>query len=185
MELKGKKIIGLVGETGSGKDTFCRIVEKNYSSVLSLRFSEVLSSVLGLFFNEIKKEDQQWLANSLRDRFGEDILIKGVDKKIKNANEEVVIVNGIRVKEEFDFIKSINGKVVYITLDVKKRWERVKDRGERKDDNVAYEDFLKIDAGRTETQIKEIGEKADILIENSGDEKELEEKIIEVIKNFK
>lgn len=179
-----KKIIGLVGETGAGKDTFASIVKENFSSALLLRFSEPLSNILGIFFNEIKKEDQQWLASSLRDRFGEDILMKAMAKKIENREEEIIIVNGIRVKEEMDFIKSIGGVVVYITLDAKGRWDRVKTRGEKKDDDVSFEKFLEIDSGRPEKQIGEIGERADIKIENTGSLEELEQKVLGIIKNI-
>ena len=59
-----KKIIGLVGETGSGKDTFCRIVEKSFPSVISLRFSEVLTKILGLFFKTLKKKTSNGLPMS-------------------------------------------------------------------------------------------------------------------------
>ncbi len=179
-----KKIIALVGETGSGKDTFCRIVESLSPSILSIRFSEVLTQTLGLFFDEIKKEDQQWLANSLRDRFGEDIIMKAVSKKIKEADAQFIIVNGMRVKEEFDFIKKEGGVVVYITLDARKRWERIKNRGEKKDDSVSYEKFLEIDSGRTETQIKEIGKMADFMIENDKDLNYLEEEIKKIIEKM-
>ncbi len=179
-----KKIIALVGETGSGKDVFCRIVEEKFPSVLSLRFSEALTIALGLFFDEIRKEDQQWLANKLRDRFGEDVLMKAIAKKIETAEKEIVIVNGMRIKEEFDFIKKIGGTVVYITLDSKVRWERIKERGEKKDDNVSYEKFLEVDNGRTERQIKEIGKMADVVIENKESLDSLEEKVIELIRNL-
>ncbi len=182
---KDKKIIGVVGETGSGKDTFCRIAEKNFSSVLPLRFSEALSNVLGIFFNEIKKEDQQWLASTLRDRFGEDILMKSVAKKIEKAEEDIILVNGIRVKEELDFIKKIGGTVVYITLDTRERWERIKERGEKKDDDLPYEKFLEIDKGRTEVQIKELGSGADITLNNDITIEELEEKAVDIINNLK
>ncbi len=176
-----KKIIGVVGETGAGKDTFCNIASENLSSVVCLRFSQALSDALGIFFDEIKKEDQQWMASILRDRFGEDILMKGVAKKIERAAEEVILVNGIRVKEEFQFIKNIGGDVVYITADKKKRWERIQERGEKKDDKSSYEDFLKIDMQRPEQQIKEIGAMADIKIENNGSLEELKEKIKEIL----
>ncbi len=180
----GRKIIGIVGETGSGKDTFCRIIKEKFPSVLSLRFSEPLSKALGLFFEEIKKEDQQWLASALRDRFGEDILMRGVAKKIKEAKEEIIVVNGIRVKEEFDFIKEMGGVVVYITIDTKKRWERIRHRGERKDDSVSYEKFLEIDSQRPEQQIKEIGQKADIVVKNEESKEDLEGKATELIQNL-
>ncbi len=179
-----KRIIGLLGETGSGKDTFSNIIKNEVPSVLLLRFSKPLSDALGVFFDEIKKEDQQWLANNLRDRFGEDILMKGIAKKMKESSSEKIILNGIRVREEFNFIKDKGGTIIYINADPKIRWERVRERGEKKDDNVYYEKFLEIDKGRPEVQVRELGEQADIVIDNNKELKDLKKKAIEIINSL-
>jgi len=179
-----KKIIGLVGETGSGKDTACSIIKEKEPHTVILRFSKPLTDALGIFFNEIKKEDQQWLASALRDRFGEDILMQGIAKKIEKTDKEKIVLNGIRVKEEFDFIKSLGGIVVYITAPPETRWKRVVKRGEKGDDGVLYEKFLEIDKGRPEMQIKKIGERADTVIKNEGDVRDLEKKVTQLIKNL-
>lgn len=179
-----KKIIAFVGETGSGKDTICNIFKTNLQSVLLLRFSDPLTSALGLFFDKIKKEDQQWLASTLRDRFGEDILMMALEKRIKEAEEDVVVLNGMRVKEEFNFIKNIGGTVVYVTAPAEIRWQRIKNRGEKGDDDAPFEKFLEIDQGRTEVQIKEIGKSADIVIDNSKTIEELKTKIEKIIKEI-
>ncbi len=180
MNFTEKKIIGLVGETGAGKDIFSSLILKNFPNTKFFRFSETLSDILGLFFDDIKKEDQQWLANTLRDRFGEDILLKSIAKKIEKE-EGLVLLNGIRVREELDFIKDIGGIIVYITAGQKLRWERVRKRGERGDDDVSYEKFLEIDSGRTEQQIKELGKMADIVIKNDKEIRDLEEEAKKLI----
>jgi len=171
------KIIGVVGKTGAGKDVFCNTVRKMYSSALCLRFSDPLTDALSVFFEEVKKEDQQWLASVLRDRFGEDILMKGITRRMEKAEEDVVILNGIRVIEELHFVKEKGGTVVYITADSKDRWRRLQTRGEKKDDESSYEKFLEKDSQRSEQQIEEIGAKADVIIDNSGTLEELKEKI--------
>jgi len=179
-----KKIIGLVGETGSGKDTFCKYLKKNYHDVFCFRFSDPLSEVLKIFFDEIKKEDQQWLATSLRERFGNNILGKAIKKKIKNIKRGIAILNGIRAWEEYRMIKNLGGKIIYITADSKIRWQRLRKRGEKKDDSVSYKKFLELEKNRTEILIPQIGKKADFKIENNGSRQNFYREIKKIINKF-
>jgi dephospho-CoA kinase len=172
-----KKIIGITGSTGSGKDTFCNFVKENYPDVFCFRFSEPLIDVLNIFFDGIKKEDQQWLAVSLRDKFGKDILWKAIKKKIEAAKDGIVLLNGVRYPEEFEGIREMGGKIIFINTDSKSRWERVKIRGEKKDDNVNYEKFLEMDKAPTEVLVAELGKKADLSIDNNGSLEEFYAKI--------
>ena len=177
-----KKIIGLVGETGSGKDTFCQYVEKRWKEpVFWFRFSDPLTEVLKIFFDEVKKEDQQWLGRVLRERFGNDILAKTVGKRIKKIKEGVIIFNNIRYWEEFEMIKKLGGKIIYITADPKIRWQRVKIRGEKKDDFVSYKKFLEMGKAKTEILIPEIGEKANFEIGNNNSKKIFYQEIEKII----
>lgn len=176
-----KKIIGLVGETGSGKDVFCEYVKKISKPVFCFRFSDPLSEILKIFFDIIKKEDQQWLAPILRERFGNNILGEAMAKKIKGIKEGIIILNGVRVPEEFDMIKGMGGSIIYITAGPKLRWEWLQNREEKKDDISSFEDFLKREQAKTEILIPEIGKKADFKIENNGTLEELYLKIKEVL----
>lgn len=179
-----KKILGLVGGTGSGKDTFCDYVKKISPNVFCFRFSQPLSEVLGIFFSDIKKEDQQWLATALRERFGTNILGEAIKKKIEGIKEGILVLNGIRMPEEAEMVRDIGGKIIYITADLKLRWERVQKRGEKKDDEVSYEKFLEIDNGIPERQIVKIGEQADFKIENNASLKDFYVKIEDVLEKI-
>jgi len=168
-----KKIIGVVGETGSGKDTFCDYLKKIKRNVFVFRFSQPLTEALSIFFDEVKKEDQQWLAPALRERFGNNILGEAIKKKIKNIKRGIIILNGIRAFEEAKMIKNLGGKIVYITADSKTRWQRIQNRGEKKDDKVSYQKFLKMEKAASEILISEMGRKADFRIENNGSKEDL------------
>jgi dephospho-CoA kinase len=176
-----KKIIGIVGEMGSGKDTFCEYVKENYQNVYFLRFSDGLTEALKIFFDEIKREDQQWLSSALREKFGQDILVKALIKKVNNIKEGIIILNGVRRPGDFAELQKIGGKLIYITADIKKRWERVILRKEKADDDVPFEKFLELGQAEAESAITTIGEKADFKINNDGSKEELFSQIKKVI----
>jgi len=185
MKRNKKLIIGLVGESGSGKDTVANYLKGKYNAKL-FRFSDPLRDALELYLDSISREEMSWLAVVFRKRFGNNILSRGLRKKIeKFNNREIIAINGIRYFEDFEFIKSLpNSFVLYITLDSKKRWERIYSRGEKTDDAVNYEKFRDMEMAETEVNIPKIGEKADYRIENTGTKEELFAKVDEIIKGI-
>ena len=193
-----KVIIGLIGETGSGKDTFCDYIKKTVKQpVFYFRFSDTLSEILMILFGEVKKEDQQWLGKVLREQYGNDILAKAMAQKIKNIEEgiittksiyraePVIILNGIRYWEEFEMVQKLGGKNLYITADQKIRWQRINKRGEKIDDSSSYDKFLEKERAETEILVPEIGKKADFKIENNGSRDDFYKEVDKIIKNLK
>ncbi len=174
------RLIGVVGMPGAGKDTFCDYFSDVKNSVEILKFSDPLSEILRIFFDEVKREDQQWLVNNLRERFGKDILAKAIEKKVKSSESDYILLNGVRLWEDFEMVKRLGGEMVYIKTDAEKRWKRLKKRGEKKDDDVSFEKFLKLDNGRTEKNIREIGKGSDVTIENNGSLDEFKDKIVDI-----
>ncbi|MFA6973922.1 MAG: AAA family ATPase [Parcubacteria group bacterium] len=163
-----KIIIGLVGETGSGKDTVANYLAEKYGARL-LRFADPIKEVLRIFFEQSSKQDQQWLYLQLRERFGSDVLGKALRRKVENA-DGIIVVNGLRMPDDYVFIKSFeNSYIIYTTADQKLRWERVHSRGEKSDDKVSFEKFQEIERAETEVHIPEIGAKADFVIRNEKD----------------
>lgn len=176
-----KKIIGLIGEMGSGKDTFCEYIKQNYPNVFVFRFSDALTEVLKIFFDDIKREDQQWLSSSLRERFGGDILVKALVKKVESVNEGIIILNGVRRPADFETLKSIGGKLVYATAEPKIRWERICIRKEKADDDVPFEKFLEMGKAEAESLISVIGAEANFKIENNGSKELFYQEIKKII----
>lgn len=170
---KIKKIIGVAGEIGAGKDTICQYLKENYPNVFVMRFSDGLTEALKVFFDDIKREDQQWLSSVLRERFGGDILTKALIKKVNSTKDGIAILNGVRRSADFEVLKSMGGRLVYITAETKTRWERVVQRKEKADDDVSFEKFLELCGAEAEQQISIVGREADFKIENNGTKEEL------------
>ena len=168
-----KIIIGLVGETGSGKDTVAHYLKRRYDVQL-LRFSQPLKKTLDLFFNKSSKEDQSWLYTVFKERFGEDVLHQGVRRYVEQ-HDGIMCVNGMRMMKDLDFIRSFkNNYIIYVTADQELRWQRVVGRGEKSDDKQSLEDFQKFEAtAETEKNIPAIGAQADFTITNDGSMDEL------------
>ncbi len=163
-----KIIIGLVGETGSGKDTVAHYLKRRYDVQL-LRFSLPLKKTLDLFFNKSSKKDQSWLYSVFKERFGEDVLHQGVRRYVEQ-HDGLMCVNGMRMMKDLDFIRSFkNNYIMYVTADQELRWKRVVGRGEKSDDRQSLEDFQKFEStAETEKNIPVIGAQADFTIKNDG-----------------
>jgi len=180
-----KTILGIVGETGAGKGEAVEYLKKKFGEkVPVLKFSTALSEVLNIFFDEVRKEDQQWLVGHLRERFGEDILARSVEKKIENAAEGLILLDGLRVRGDEEMVRRNGGQIIFITAPSRLRWGRLQGREEKGDDKATFEKFLEMKDAPSERQIKEIGGRADFKIDNSGDwnylYKQLDELIIKL-----
>ncbi len=164
-----KTIIGLVGETGSGKDTVAEYLRDNYNAKL-MRFSDPLKDTLSIYFDKLSKDDQAWLYEVFRERFGDDVLSKAIQKRVEDIDAELVIINGLRMPSDYDFMQRFpDSKVLYVTVPSKLRWKRVTGRGEKTDDDISFEAFQELDTRSTEVHIPEIGSKADWRINNTQD----------------
>ena len=168
-----KVILGLVGETGSGKDTVAHYLQRRYDVDL-LRFSKPLKKTLSLFFEHPSKDDQSWLYSVFKERFGEDVLHRGIARYI-SQHSGIMCVNGLRMMMDMEFVRSFpRNYIIYVTADQKMRWERALSRGEKSDDNQTFAEFKKFEeTAETEQAVPRIGAQADFTVRNEGTMEEL------------
>jgi len=164
-----KIIIGLLGETGSGKDTVAKYLKEKYDAKL-MRFADPIKDTLSIYFDKLSKEDQAWLYLVFKNRFGEDILSKAMAKRVDDEKNQLIVINGVRMPSDYEFVKKYpDSQVLYITASENTRWQRVASRGEKSDDNIAIGKFRELDREETEIHVPEIGSRADKTIHNEKD----------------
>ncbi len=182
MKKKNKIIIGLAGEIASGKTTATEYLKEKYKAV-SFRFSTILREMLEKIYIPETRENLQYLSIILRKQFGEDILSKAIAEKIKECDNNIVIIEGVRRLSDVEYIRDLpNFYLIYLKSDDRKRFERVSKRNENEDDKgKTWEEFQKDEQRDTEQTIRKTLEIADFIIENDKELKNLYNRIDEVM----
>lgn len=164
-------VIGLVGEKGSGKETFTKFLAELFSKKIShVRFSDLLKETLALWNIPDSRENLQKLAVAMNQGFGEGTLSAAIYKRLKSTKTELVVLDGVRWESDVKLLKKFaNNKLIYITADLKTRFERLKIRGEKTGENeTSFEQFVLEENAANELLIPKIGSLADFKIENNG-----------------
>ena len=175
-----KSVIGVVGEKGSGKGTFTELLKKICPEpVACVKSSDLLVETLNLWKIPLTRRNLQELAIVMDGAYGEGSLSRAVAERIRNAQERVVVFEGIRWPSDLEMVRSFPGSMVaYVTAPAGIRYERTKKRKEKAGEGDAtFEQFMKEEQVATETQIVSIGRSADAKIENLGSKEEFEEKV--------
>ena len=181
-----KIILGLVGEIASGKGTAAKYLEEKYQASTH-RFSTPLRDVLDRLYIENNRHNLQQISLVLRTTYGQDLFAKIITEDVKKSDAELVIVDGIRRFEDIKYLKELpNFHLLYITADMKLRYERITSRQENADDTKkTFEDFQKDHLAETELAIPEIGATAEFKIENSDGIEKFYSDIDNILKQIK
>jgi dephospho-CoA kinase len=176
-----KLIIGLVGEKGSGKETFGIILKELALplEVSRIRFSDLLKETLNLWDIPITRENLQNLAVLLDKGFGDGTLSHAIFQRISKINADIILLDGVRWETDVAMLNKFpNPLLVYVTADLKVRYERLKNRGEKTgEETTSFEQFLKEEGAENELLIPKIGAVSDAILENNGTLEEFREKV--------
>jgi dephospho-CoA kinase len=182
-----KLALGVVGEKGSGKGTFIRILTEIAvgRSVERIPSSEVLGETLDLWDIPRTRRALQDLAIIMNNHFGDTTLTHAVQHRMKKSKADIVIFDGMRWLKDLEMMRSFeNSLIIYVTTDVEKRYERTKLRNEKMDEGqVTFEQFMEEEKVKTELDIKKIAAQAEIAIVNDGDMESYRREIEKAYKN--
>lgn len=183
-----KKVIGIFGEKGSGKETFTQLLKELLpgKKVQGVRTSEILKQTL-LFWNlPDVRENYSMLVTNMERVFGPGTLAKANSKLIDNSDADIIVVDGIRRQPEVDLVKSFPGSIlIYLTTNSQVRFERIKARGERENErSMTHEEFIEEESLPTEQYFDQMKEMADLTLENSEDLEEFRQTIHEFVLKY-
>lgn len=181
-----KIILGFVGQIASGKGTVVRYL-KNKHGASAYRFSSMLRDILSRLYLEINRENMQKISQILRKNFGEDTLAKVMAEDVKNDQNQIIAIDGIRRPDDVKYLKQIHGFVlVRITAAIETRYERLSRRGENADDlSKTFEQFKQDHHGEAELKIGEIAKQATEKIDNNGSLEDLYKQLDKLIPKLK
>ncbi len=177
-----KIIIGTVGKIASGKGAITNHVLEKYQAT-EYRFSDILRDILQRVHLDVVRENFASLSLGLRKYYGQDILAYALAQDIKNDDNKIIVVDGIRRIQDLKYLKEMQEFIlVYVDADIKVRYERLIGRNEKQDDKMkTFEEFQNDHELETETSIKELRNIADVTIDNNGTLEELNKQIDKII----
>jgi len=174
-------VIGLVGEKGSGKETFSKFLKEMVAEedLAHIRFSDILKDTLEAWDLPTTRENMQHLAVIMNQGFGEGTLTHAVYQRISKLKKKIIILDGVRWKTDVELLERFkNHTLIYITADLESRYKRLKKRAEKSgEDRSSMEQFLKEEKAPNELLIQEIGAQAEVKIENNGTLNELRRQV--------
>ena len=162
----------------SGKDTVTKYLVERYGA-RQYRFSDPLREILRIMHLDITRDNLTAVSTHLREAFGQDLLAHIIERNAENAEEEIVVIDGVRRLSDIDLVKDkSNFTLWYTEADPKIRYQRLSKRHENEDDGtLTYEQFLEDHGNETERFIPALKEHAEVVIENDGSLEELHTKV--------
>jgi len=182
--LKDTLVIALAGEIASGKGTVSEYLAQRYGAV-EYKFSDILKDILNRVHLDKNRENFTKLSIGLRKYYGQDILAFALAEDIKNSNDKIIVVDGVRRPEDLKYLRELDNFVfVFITADPKVRYERLIHRDEKQDDQTKTFEQFKEDAKlETEQTIAQLESVADVIIDNGGALKELYAQVDKIVQS--
>lgn len=179
-----KKIICLAGELASGKGAVSDYIKEKYSGEY-YRFSDAFRKILDVLHLTCNRENLSNLSLHIRKAFGEDILSRAMIGEIEESTSSIIVIDGMRRIEEIHELQKLPGfQLIFVDTDIETRFERIKKRGENTDDSTkTFEEFKKDHTLNADVTIKDLKEKADIVIDNNGTLEELHVQIDNILKD--
>lgn len=177
------KIIAVVGQAGSGKDTAANYISKKYGYVHVSTADILRDYILKNNLGELTRQNMSKVVEQLRKKEGNDILVRIA---LGSNNQEKIVLSALRHPEESRLVKSLGGILIDTKADLKIRYKRNSARG-RVGDDISIEGFEGIERHENAGggfDIKKVEEAADYTINNYGSYEDFYSQIDDVMRSI-
>ncbi len=181
-----KIIIGIAGEIACGKDTVGKYIAVKYQAA-PLRFSQSLRDILDRMGLPQNRENMARLSLHLRKAFGEDVFSKVILTEAEKSQMDLVVVDGVRRSPDIIHLETEpHFYFAYVEASPETRYGRLTKRRQNTDDaGKTQVQFEKDALLETETQIQDLKERADFVINNDGTLEELQNQVDAMIEKVR
>jgi dephospho-CoA kinase len=182
------KVIGAVGDIGSGKDEVLKYLRDRYG-VPFLSTGDIVRKMAQEDGVEGTRENLEAISKRCFTQMGRGCIVRMAAQEIMKRDWKVAGISGVRSPEDVAVMKEMFGSgFILIRVDINDpaiRFERVRLRGERRDP-LTREAFQEQDRNeQQEFQILRAESLADYTIDNSGTLAELHRQIDELVDSKK
>jgi dephospho-CoA kinase len=177
------KIIGAVGQIGSGKDTVIRYIS-NRLSIAAISIGDIAREIARNEGLPATRENLQKITEKRYEQFGRTYFIEETIRKIRHANIDRILITGIRAPTDVATLRKNFHEdflLICVTANKKTRFQRLAKRAEPRDPKT-WKEFLDQDEAEEKIfTLTEACKLADYRIENNGTAEELFQKVEEII----
>jgi len=185
--MKRKIIVGLIGEKGAGKGTVADYLLEKYGAV-HFGTSKILRRTLEDLHLPVTRDNLIKLALVLKEGYGPSVIIDSLIQDMEVSDADLIIADGIRMHGDVEPFQKKYGEnfyLVYVTADLRLRFERTKARKEKEgEEHATLEQFLEEEGKLTEISIHEIGRGAQFKMNNNSTAEELKRQTDEMMEKL-
>lgn len=170
------EIVGIGGTNGSGKDSLGQMLAERHGW-LFVPATDILRDELRKQGIPLERENLRKLGNDWRKQFGPGVLIVKAYEMYKKGNYNGLAIASIRSVGEAERVHELGGKLVWVDADPKVRYTRINNRARSSEDNKTFQQFLEEERAemegsedKTTLNMAGVKAKADIFLENNGDD---------------
>lgn len=177
------KIVGFVGQVGSGKGTAAEVLKKE-QGFRNYTFSQILRDYARQQGMVLSTRNDYWsLRNTIVKRYGSNYFLETLMNTIKSDYASAAVpftgatIDGFRnIRDAYTFQRMPNTLLVGMSASPYHRYWRARNRSGRPEDQVSWEEFYATELGEGQ-EVNKIMRLADVVIVNEGTPEELTEKV--------